>query len=60
MSDTHVMPIDDEIAHDDVRGCWCHPTVEEVWADEYLVIHHTADGREVLEDENPLPPAVRH
>ena len=59
--DTHVLPLDDLFDHDEHRGCWCHPTVEEVWVGNSVVVHHSADGREILEDgELVVPPMIRH
>lgn len=55
----HILPVDDEIEHSTSLGCWCQPTVEEVFVETLLVVHHSADGRELLDDE-ALPPAVRH
>ena len=59
--DTHVLPLDDLFTHDEHRGCWCHPTVQEVWVGSVVVVHHSADGREVFEADEPvLTPLVRH
>lgn len=55
----HVLPINDEIDHEETCGCWCQPTVEDVLPHRYLVIHHSVDGRELFE-EGALPPAARH
>jgi len=49
--DVHVVPIDDLEPHVDARDCWCHPTlVREPDADRAVVIHHSADGRELIEE----------
>lgn len=53
MPDIHVVPIGDLKAHDEMRGCWCHPLVEE-YADAVVVVHHSLDGRE-YDDEDYLP-----
>jgi hypothetical protein len=59
MADIHVYPVDDAIPHDtESRGCWCQPTLDEE-CDTVLVIHHSADGRE-LDESDALPPARRH
>jgi len=42
--DKHVIPVADDIAHDDNEGCWCIPTYDAgVW------VHHSRDGREYIE-----------
>jgi hypothetical protein len=60
--DTHVIPVDDAIEHEDCRGCWCQPTVVEPdWVGHgKVVVHRSADGRELHEKGRPLPPATRH
>ena len=60
MVDVHVLPLDDWFPHDETRGCWCAPRVEEVWwTDAVVVVHHSVDGRELLEDAAD-PPVTRH
>lgn len=54
--DIHVLPIDDLRAHDESRACWCEPRLERDFLDDepdadmvVIVIHHSADGRELVE-----------
>ena len=52
--DIHVTPINDLRAHLDSRDCWCKPRIEieeDFLTDEtkVLVIHHSLDGRELVE-----------
>jgi len=52
--DTHVLPINDLRAHTETRDCWCGPRVEFIEdfltaATSVLVVHHSADGRELVE-----------
>jgi hypothetical protein len=48
--DVHVLPVDDDVAHDVIDTCACGPAVEPVprWDGSmgWLVIHHSLDGRE--------------
>ena len=62
VQDQHVAPIDDVIAHDFMRACWCQPIVEVLPCGCHAsVIHRSADGREYNEPPNPkYPPATRH
>jgi hypothetical protein len=39
-----VKPIDDLRPHDDGMACWCEPT-----DDEGVIVHNSADGRELYE-----------
>lgn len=52
MSVVHVLPIDDLREHEETRACWCHPTLEEVDGDPdaVVVVHNSADGRELVEE----------
>jgi hypothetical protein len=43
----HVMPVNDLREHEMATTCWCLPRVE--WHEEALVIHNSADGRELTE-----------
>lgn len=55
----HIVPINDLAPHDDsgVCTCWCQPRVETLDPQTgasypegaHLVIHHSADGRELVE-----------
>lgn len=50
MADIHVMPVDDLCEHVEARECWCQPRIEG--EDKYgvsVVIHHSMDGRELIE-----------
>ncbi|MGW7359455.1 hypothetical protein ACWGI0_23185 [Streptomyces sp. NPDC054802] len=57
MTDLHVVPVDDLIAHDTTADgtCACGPTDTPVKQDDgsirWLAVHHSLDGRE-------LPPVV--
>jgi len=59
MAEYHILPINDEIRHDETVGCWCRPKVEDVEGGR-LVVHRSADGRELLEDDAVTAPATRH
>ena len=43
----HVHPLNDSAFHDLEWNCWCCPTIEGD-----VVIHHSADGRELSESIN--------
>jgi hypothetical protein len=61
--DRHIRPIGDAIEHTWTRLCWCQPIVEECgYYRQALVIHRSADGRELKDDNyNPEhPAATRH
>lgn len=59
-ADIHVLPIDDLRRHVENRACWCGPTVmiEDVEGtaveggkdDPVVVVHHSLDGRELIEE----------
>lgn len=47
----HVLPVADIREHVESDDCWCEPRIEgETWP--FLVIHHSADRREVTEVVN--------
>jgi hypothetical protein len=52
----HVFPVDDEREHDiSGTGCWCGPNVffndlDGSAFSELMVVHHSADGREFVEE----------
>jgi hypothetical protein len=49
MSTLHIIPISDEVGHDESEDCICGPDQEFVEGPEgtgWLVIHHSLDGRE--------------
>jgi hypothetical protein len=60
MGDVHVLPIGDLRPHEETRTCWCRPWV---WHDPdtidvdvagvggLLIIHHAADGRDLIETQ---------
>lgn len=60
----HVLPINDEREHEETTMCWCGPHVE--WSDhetdeaysEGLVIHNSADGRELVEQAEEIKQAA--
>lgn len=54
--DIHVLPENDLREHAEKRDCWCAPRLERDFLDDepdadlvVLVIHHSADGRELIE-----------
>jgi hypothetical protein len=49
--DVHVLPIGDLREHAESRYCWCGPRIEAVneTRQTALVVHHSADGRELVE-----------
>ena len=47
--DLHVLPIDDLRDHEESRDCWCAPTVSQEPDADPVVVHHAADGRELVE-----------
>ena len=53
MKDVHVLPQNDLREHDESRFCWCMPRIEIVVAsrgEPAVVIHNSADGRELVEE----------
>jgi hypothetical protein len=48
--DVHVTPIDDLREHEETRACWCGPRVEQEPEASAVVVHHAADGRELVEE----------
>ena len=48
LADIHVLPVNDLMAHEEIRQCWCRPTVDADAATP-IVVHHSADGREYFE-----------
>lgn len=57
MSTPHVVPVDDLVQHDSSGGqpCVCGPTTELVQRDgepdQWMVVHHSLDGRELHEQQ---------
>ena len=49
LRDVHVMPKEDIRVHVQTRDCWCCPTLIREPRREAVVIHHSADGRELVE-----------
>ena len=49
MPDIHVLPVNDLREHVESEDCWCHPRIERVGDDGWLVVHNSADGRELVE-----------
>jgi hypothetical protein len=49
----HVMPRGDLLDHDESEDCVCMPSVEPVAQDDgsidWVVVHHSLDGRELIE-----------
>lgn len=48
-ADVHVVPVDDTRLHDERRDCWCGPRITRESGAAALVVHHAADGRELVE-----------
>lgn len=46
--DTHITPVDDLREHLESRECWCAPQIDRTGG-VVLVIHQSADGRELIE-----------
>lgn len=46
--DVHVLPLNDTVAHTELRQCWCQPRVDDENGTA-LVVHHSADCREYFE-----------
>ena len=44
----NVLPINDLRDHEEATSCWCHPRLI-LDAPEIIAVHHSADGRELLE-----------
>lgn len=44
-NEMHVMPVNDEVEHDEDQNCVCGPNVEIV-SNGVIVVHHSLDGRE--------------
>lgn len=53
--DMHTMPINDLVEHESSEDCICGPTCNPVERNDgtigYLYVHHSLDGREMLEDD---------
>jgi hypothetical protein len=45
----HILPIGDLREHDETRDCWCRPKLQCVER-TIIVIHNSADGRELIEE----------
>lgn len=48
-ADIHVTPLGDLQPHCDSRYCWCKPQVEQEPGQSAVVVHQSADGRELVE-----------
>ena len=46
--DLHILPLNDLREHEESPTCWCAPGLERE-DDTILIIHHAADGRELVE-----------
>ena len=46
----HVIPLNDLRPHDTQSPCWCNPRHETQWNDSLVIIHNSADGRELPSD----------
>lgn len=46
----HIYPLNDLKEHEtNGENCWCEPTEEEIANNGLLIIHNSADGRELYE-----------
>jgi hypothetical protein len=50
--EVHTLPAYDIKTHSLSKNCWCNP---EYYANENLIIHNSADGREDFENGTRLP-----
>jgi hypothetical protein len=51
MADVHVLPINDLRDHEETRLCWCIPVlIGEDDIPDMVVVHHSIDGRELVEE----------
>ena len=59
MTTMHVLPINDLIDHTDSENCICGPTIEPIQHGDgtidWLVVHHSLDGRENHENDPEVP-----
>ncbi len=55
----HIYPINDEREHEigDTTTCWCDPKLD-LEQPEMLVIHNSADGRELIEQAEAIKQAA--
>lgn len=49
ITDVHVMPVNDLIGHQGARDCWCKPMLTQEEGCHVVVVHHSMDGRELVE-----------
>lgn len=49
VTDGHVYPLNDLVAHELTRKCWCNPSVGNCINGIVQVVHNSADGRELVE-----------
>jgi hypothetical protein len=47
----HIMPVDDLVPHTRSLACPCRPSRDP--EESRVIIHHSADGREHVEDARP-------
>jgi hypothetical protein len=51
----HVYPINDEKEHElEGTQCWCEPVLDVSNFGELIVIHNSADGRELIEQAEEI------
>lgn len=50
----HIIPLNDSVTHEHTEDCPCGPEIEPVKTDDgtvnYVISHHSLDGREHLEE----------
>lgn len=49
LGDIHVIPQNDLREHGESRHCWCQPRVEQQPKQSAIIVHNSADGRELVE-----------
>ena len=47
--DIHVSPINDLVDHVDDEDCWCEPKIETFTDGRRVIVHNSADSRELIE-----------
>lgn len=52
IGDFHILPINDIKEHVESFDCWCDPVIKNDLP-PYVVVHNSADRRELFEPDNP-------
>lgn len=56
-ADVHVLPVNDTRAHDELRQCWCRPSLDDESL-HVVVVHHSMDWREYFEPDHTDDPKL--